>query len=314
MAKKKSKGTTARSGNATTYVLDDKKNVNKRNTNSNNTKKNSAPNKKNKSKSKNSDIDWITSLARENASNDNGVGAIPSKEDRKRKRESKKNRRLEQQKEKQLQQEQRRQSQSQGQGLSIGKLATKTKMAPPSAQHSSQREARSALLLEFSTLRIRRLSRTFKLLQKTNTNENAAAKTRFVPYYDLPKGSNPKAPRTSHASGIPKKRKRQKWSEDSIQPLRSDYSGIGLARESMYIEFLDPSCIPKLEEEFQEHIPGFFGKQRTKAMKKQTDGNMLWRRLANEKKNDRSKKFKGMSADERVKAMIDSTDRAGLLG
>ena len=80
----------------------------------------------------------------------------------------------------------------------------------------------------------------------------------------------------------------------------------------MFIEFIDPSYYAKLEEEFQEHIPGFFGKQRTKAMKRQTDGNMLWRRLANEKKK-MSKKSIGMSADERVKAMIDSSTRAGLL-
>jgi len=84
---------------------------------------------------------------------------------------------------------------------------------------------------------------------------------------------------------------------------------------SMYIEFLDPSYYPKLEEEFREHIPGFFGKQRTKAMKRQTDGNMLWRRLADDKKkNSNNKKFKNMSTDERVLAMIDSTARSALLG
>ena len=82
-------------------------------------------------------------------------------------------------------------------------------------------------------------------------------------------------------------------------------SGIGLARESLYISFLDPSYFPKLEEEFREHIPGFFGKQRSKAMKRQLDGNMLWRQLA-EKKLPMGKKLKGMTPDERVQAMIDS--------
>lgn len=108
-----------------------------------------------------------------------------------------------------------------------------------------------------------------------------------------------------------KKRKR----DDSIQPRNSDYGGIGLARPSMYIAFDDPSWQPKLEEEFAEHIPGFFGKQRTKAMKKQLDGNMLWRQLRASKKavktpsSKRERKINGkklseLSPDERVEAMI----------
>ena len=72
-----------------------------------------------------------------------------------------------------------------------------------------------------------------------------------------------------------KKRKTKGWNETTIQPRPSDYSGIGLARESLYMSFKDPSFFPTLEEEFSEHIPGFYGKQRTKAMKRQLDGNML---------------------------------------
>eukprot|EP00536_Pseudo-nitzschia_multiseries_P017621 jgi/Psemu1/293127/fgenesh1_pg.1684_\ len=328
MAKKNKQGAKATAGKGSTPPAGGKKknkNINNNNNNNNGgkTKTIAASNKKIKSKSKtskDSDMDWIAALARENASStDGGVGVIPSKEDRKRKRELKKNRRMEQQ-----QQNQKQQLQQQGRQTEIvEKTNARTKMTQqPSTQQQQQqqqpsgREARSALLLELSTHRIRHLSRMLKVVQKSISNGEAKGRSRFTPYYDLPKGSNPKAPRTSHANdSSTKKRKRQKWTEDSIQPLRSDYSGIGLARDSMYIEFVDPSYFPKLEEEFQEHIPGFFGKQRTKAMKRQTDGNMLWRRLANEKKkNNGNKKFKQMSADERVQAMIDSTDRAGLLG
>ncbi len=256
---------------------------------------------KSKHDKKSAHIDWIASLARDNASNDGGAGAnkIPSKEDRKRKRELKKNRRIEQQRQKELLHEQRRPQQTSIQ-------ASENPRATGDA--NERRQARSLLLQKVSKHRLSRLSQRLHAIRKDT-------KERPSPYYDLPKTSNEKSPRTSHDATASKKRKRKKWSENGIQPRVSDYSGIGLARMSMYIEFLDPSYYPKLEEEFNEHIPGFFGKQRTKAMKRQTDGNMLWRRLADEKKkNSNNKKFKSMSTDERVLAMIDSTDRSALLG
>lgn len=99
------------------------------------------------------------------------------------------------------------------------------------------------------------------------------------------------------------------------KPRKKDYGGLGLARESLLIDLRDISFIPKLEEEFAEHIAGFFGKQRTKAMKKQLDGNMLWRSLADKSKGKKGgkhnlnvkvdgKKLSDMSPDERVEAMI----------
>jgi hypothetical protein len=101
------------------------------------------------------------------------------------------------------------------------------------------------------------------------------------------------------------KLKKKKLTQESLQPRNCDYSGIGLARESLWIPFSDPSLAPKLEEEFQEHIPGFFGKQRTKAMKKQLDGNMLWRKIQDQKKLKMPKKLQSMSTDQRVQAMMD---------
>jgi hypothetical protein len=101
-----------------------------------------------------------------------------------------------------------------------------------------------------------------------------------------------------------KKRKTKGWNEITVQPKSSDYSGMGIARKSLYIEFRGQSFFPILEEEFNEHIPGFFGKSRTKAMKRQLDGNMLWRQLADKK--NLKKKFKDMNSDQRVEAMLNA--------
>lgn len=112
------------------------------------------------------------------------------------------------------------------------------------------------------------------------------------------------SPRCDYQS---KKNSKTKWNENGIQPRRNDYGGIGLARPSLFLPLDDPSFIPKVEEEFAEHVPGFFGKQRTKAMKKQLNGQMLWRQLK-EKRIDNSKvggkKLAGMSPDERVEALL----------
>ena len=62
-------------------------------------------------------------------------------------------------------------------------------------------------------------------------------------------------------------------------------------------------------------VAGFFGKQRTKAMKKQLDGNMLWKRIRNSSNQDVAKnvdmnrkldgkKLMDMVPDEKVEAMI----------
>jgi hypothetical protein len=101
-------------------------------------------------------------------------------------------------------------------------------------------------------------------------------------------------------------------SQDRVQPRPRDYGGLGLARPSMLIPLRDPSFVPKLEEEFAEHVPGFFGKQRTKAMKRQLDGNMLWRQLSDKRVADQKiggKKLSEMSPDERIDAMI----KAGMI-
>jgi hypothetical protein len=103
------------------------------------------------------------------------------------------------------------------------------------------------------------------------------------------------------------KMKKRKWDEQAIQPRTRDYGGIGLARPSLLLPFEDPSFFPMLTQSFLEHIPGFFGKQKTKAMKKQLNSNMLWRQLADKKNSNQKvngKKLSDMAVDERVEAMI----------
>jgi len=144
------------------------------------------------------------------------------------------------------------------------------------------------------------------ITQKQDDNADPKTKKRPKPYVPAPPST--------------KKRKRQQQQDAAYwqQPRKSDYGGIGLARASLWIDLQDPSHQPKLVEEFQEHVPGFFGKQRTKAMKKQLDGNMLWRQLLQQKKQQQQqdssgstskKKKKEKSPNERVEAMI----QAGVL-
>lgn len=97
-----------------------------------------------------------------------------------------------------------------------------------------------------------------------------------------------------------------KMSDAVIQPRKSSYGGIGLARSTYYLPFSDLSFKAKLEEEFSEHIDGFFGKQRKRAMKKQLDKDMLWKRLLREKKEGPNEKGRKLSPDLKVNAIIDA--------
>jgi hypothetical protein len=78
--------------------------------------------------------------------------------------------------------------------------------------------------------------------------------------------------------------RKRKWEEALVQPSRSDYGGIGLARPSLFLPLDDPSLLPRLEEAFGEHVPGFFGRPSFhKSAKKQSSHRMLWRALLSEK-------------------------------
>ena len=156
----------------------------------------------------------------------------------------------------------------------------------PAFDQNTQRMDQSQLFLDQLS------SYVLECVQRLNTNEDK-----------WPKLFQPEEQRKGKATaGNP-------WNEDLIQPRNSEYGGLGLARESLFIPLRDPSFIPRLEDEFAEHIQGFFGKQRTKAMKKQLDGNMLWRQLVDKRVHDKKingRKLGDMSVDERVSAMIEA--------
>ncbi|CAJ1954536.1 unnamed protein product [Cylindrotheca closterium] len=190
---------------------------------------------------------------------------VMSKEDRIRKRAAKKAKRQEAQELKQ-------------QSQSSNSMAN----SKPAAAPVSQQKIQAA----FTKRRMRQL---VTILETVRNNYNQRSKK------DLP--------RPFEAPAF-KKRKTKGWSKDTIQPRTSDYAGIGLARDSLFISFKEPSFFPSLEEEFKEHIPGFFGKQRTKAMKRQLDKDMLWKKMAD--KDKMNKKFKNMTPDQRVEAMLEA--------
>ena len=95
-----------------------------------------------------------------------------------------------------------------------------------------------------------------------------------------------------------------------LQPRIRDYNGQGLVRPSLFLPLNDPSFVPKLELEFAEHIPGFFGKAKTKAAKKQADENMLWKRCLKAKEEEeggsgkKKKKKNRVGGEDRFESMI----------
>ena len=192
-----------------------------------------------------------------------------------------------------------------------------------------QRQEQSIYQIEKTKQALHTLSN--HLLSYSQKNQNHDSKSYNHNHHDYSKNHIQKIYTKETISG--KATAKQQLTNTNIQPRKNDYGGMGLARPSLLISLRDDSFIPKFEEEFREHIPGFFGKQRTKAMKKQLDGNMLWRRMLKDKneksssssssegngqkKNKKSqpkhqqqnikydgKKLSDMTPDERVEAMI----------
>lgn len=234
-------------------------------------------NRKNKKRkaaaSKDDKSDWLSSLVKQASNNDDDGGAASiNKAERIEKRNAKKRRRQERQNQKQ-----------------------QTKKQTVMVEEDSE-DRRHELQQHKSRHSMERLSHQIKSCLSDYDNKNKH------PNLFIKEEKRGKAMTWKH-----------RWSDgDSVQPRARDYGGLGLARPSLFLSFEDPSYLPLLEQEFAEHVPGFFGKQRTKAMKRQLDGNMLWRRLAEkrcETKRVNGKKLSDMSPDERVEAMI----QAGML-
>jgi hypothetical protein len=114
------------------------------------------------------------------------------------------------------------------------------------------------------------------------TSEDAAA----VPHRRLhPSSIREDDARPMIVNGLPaepsgKATRRSTIRHDSreMQPRKRDYNGQGLARPSIYVPFDDPGFGPKVMMEFEEHVPGFFGKAKKRAAKRQADKDMLWRK------------------------------------
>mmetsp|Transcript_15137 Transcript_15137/g.28194 ORF Transcript_15137/g.28194 Transcript_15137/m.28194 type:complete len:292 (+) Transcript_15137:279-1154(+) len=100
-----------------------------------------------------------------------------------------------------------------------------------------------------------------------------------------------------------KKKKKIDITAPYMQPRPSDYNGQGLARPTVFISFEDYGFQRRFEEQFGEHVDGFYGKVKVKGMKKQR------KREEEEKRKDMFKGMEGMTADEKVEVLM----RKGLL-
>jgi hypothetical protein len=98
-------------------------------------------------------------------------------------------------------------------------------------------------------------------------------------------------------------------SEAHQQPRKSAYGGLGLARPTLLLSFADPNWPRRLAESFAEHITGWSGPApMAHAMKRQRDGNLLWRRLLREKQESQKGGKPPASADARAEAMWEAGD------
>ena len=265
---------------------------------------------KNKQKNHNQLDNWISNLAKQ-ASDPSSLSQNQStKAERIEKRAAKQHRR-----------DQKRQQKQHGRGNSaandpeddeLAHTSTTQNSAKPAAASSSKKRSQAAAVTKNNSV------------QEISSSAGATTKQSKQRLKTLALFCREAAKRQKIASegkyrppfqGFPEttksKKKRKKWDTDNIQPRPKDYGGLGLALPSLFLSVEDPSFVRLLEDEFQEHIDGFFGKQRTKAMKKQLDGKMLWRQMAKVKHTNQKvdgRKLADMTPDQRVEAML----KAGL--
>lgn len=231
----------------------------------------------------NSETDWLTALVKQTTSNDPDAGSTYLKlnqQERIEKRQAKKQRRRERQVEKSIR---RNHSQEKRDGAMANTSAT----ANTTATGSQKRTQSQSSSNEWNKQFLSKLASEIESLVEAHPIPKARHLIRLYP------GETAKLFR------------KRNWDLSNIQPRRNDYGGIGLARDSLFLDTEDPSFLAKLDQEFQEHIPGFFGKQRTKAMKKQLNSNMLWKQMAAKKDMKiNGKRLRDMTPDEQVEALI----------
>jgi hypothetical protein len=245
-------------------------------------KRTSTSGSKNTSKNTNASMDdWISSLAKESVQvqfatsggTTSGLSkaqaaAIPNtKEERMERRAAKKARRLAKRTPSTTTDDHENE---QGRGPMMQRRNENDKSSLVQRQHHDQ--ALSNQRLQALAVLVRSIDRAKLFTQESSSN-------RFKKSSQAQQHQPVRGGRGAKAGTLECKKMKRPWDETTIQPRSSDYSGIGLARTSLYVRFDDLSFFPKLKQEFAEHIPGFFGKQRSKAVKRQLDGNMLWRQL-----------------------------------
>lgn len=68
----------------------------------------------------------------------------------------------------------------------------------------------------------------------------------------------------------------RKLKEHLLQPSRKHYSGMGYAKESVFLQLDDPDYDAKFGHIWEEHVPGFSGKS-FKKRKNTSEHSMLWK-------------------------------------
>ncbi|GKY97897.1 hypothetical protein MPSEU_000747700 [Mayamaea pseudoterrestris] len=245
------------------------------------TKKRKASNVTKRSKDATASSDWLNALVKQTSSED-PENNVSSKQERIDKRLAKKQR-----------QQERRQATT-----AIHNTSTSA-ITEPAKTNSNKTKASKTQSFDSDPTRkglVRVAGKVHSAIVKSSEPQHAPSST------NMSRRPRLYQPDTSATTTNFKKRQ---WEVSSIQPRRNDYGGIGLARDSLYLELSDPSFGAKLQQEFAEHVSGFFGKQRTKAMKKQLNSNMLWKQMAT-KKDLRidGKRLGDMKPDDQVEALI----------
>ncbi|KAL7467490.1 hypothetical protein ACHAXS_007734 [Conticribra weissflogii] len=248
------------------------------------------------------DDDWIASLAKQATADDVGFTALLSNntptttEERIQRRERK---RLDRDERKRAAAEARFQKKAKKQKLIGNKNSELNPSFSSTVKHGGTKKNKFVGgITQSSKEALNRLSEFFKTI--ASDVMNSKPKTNAI----SPKNSDGELRGPELVNGIPvSKGKATKFStirpdSKELQPRIRDYNGQGLVRPSLFLSLSDPSFVPKLEMEFEEHVPGFFGRAKAKSAKKQSDVNMLWRRRLEEKvaedsvKNTKKKKKK----------------------
>jgi hypothetical protein len=240
------------------------------------------------------DQDWLASLARQATSSDankknakrkggnDSKPTIRTKAERIQHRQEKKMKREERkhklEEEKRARMAKKKQQQNESRTVSTSASSSRRKATNKESVHKGMTPSSKKALTQLSTTITSMLSH-----RESQPNSKRKSSDLINGLPALPKG---------------KATKQSTINPHELQPRTRDYNGQGLARPSLFLALNDVTFIPRLEEEFAEHIPGFFGKSKTAGVKKQKGEEMLWRkRLEEKQREDGGKKKKKRTVD-----------------